>query len=173
MQIVLKKRIFTVIYFYLCYIFIYLCDNWNGNVSPFMMAGTLTYRALFNVASRCTFLQNHFHVIFSVKFNDRLLYCVPKLRLIGQKFGVRARIDVDGMEVRRIFITLILRIKNKSSLLDFWLTGIVLQLKETSSMNVPRTFLVSGKQRSLELQARWVEKRGNVLLRLENEMWAW
>lgn len=34
-----------------------------------------------------------------VQFNDRLLYCVPKLRLIGQKFGVRARIDVEGMEV--------------------------------------------------------------------------
>ncbi|MEQ2169612.1 hypothetical protein GOODEAATRI_027040 [Goodea atripinnis] len=34
-------------------------------------------------------------------FNDRLLYCVPKLRLIGQKYSVRARIDVDGMEVRR------------------------------------------------------------------------
>uniref|UniRef100_A0A8C2HXR0 FYVE, RhoGEF and PH domain containing 1 n=1 Tax=Cyprinus carpio TaxID=7962 RepID=A0A8C2HXR0_CYPCA len=61
---------------------------------------------------------------YLILFNDRLLYCVPKLRLIGQKFGVRARIDVDGME-----------------------------LKETSSMNVPRTFLVSGKQRSLELQA--------------------
>uniref|UniRef100_A0A4W5KFR4 FYVE, RhoGEF and PH domain containing 1 n=1 Tax=Hucho hucho TaxID=62062 RepID=A0A4W5KFR4_9TELE len=33
-------------------------------------------------------------------FNDRLLYCVPKLRLIGQKFGVRARINVDGMELK-------------------------------------------------------------------------
>lgn len=45
------------------------------------------------------------HYIFSLKFNDRLLYCVPKLRLIGQKFGVRARIDVDGMEVRHLFIS--------------------------------------------------------------------
>ena len=36
----------------------------------------------------------------SPQFNDRLLYCVPKLRLIGQKFGVRARIYVEGMEVR-------------------------------------------------------------------------
>uniref|UniRef100_A0A8K9X6D4 FYVE, RhoGEF and PH domain containing 1 n=1 Tax=Oncorhynchus mykiss TaxID=8022 RepID=A0A8K9X6D4_ONCMY len=51
---------------------------------------------------------------YLILFNDRLLYCVPKLRLIGQKFGVR----------------------------------------ESSSVNVPRTFLVSGKQRSLELQAR-------------------
>ncbi|XP_015266956.1 PREDICTED: FYVE, RhoGEF and PH domain-containing protein 1-like [Gekko japonicus] len=67
---------------------------------------------------------------YLILFNDRLLYCVPKLRLIGQKFGVRARIDVDGME-----------------------------LKETSSLNVPRTFLVSGKQRSLELQARTEEEK--------------
>uniref|UniRef100_A0A8K9V0M1 FYVE, RhoGEF and PH domain containing 1 n=1 Tax=Oncorhynchus mykiss TaxID=8022 RepID=A0A8K9V0M1_ONCMY len=61
---------------------------------------------------------------YLILFNDRLLYCVPKLRLIGQKFGVRARINVDGMEVS----------------------------SESSSVNVPRTFLVSGKQRSLELQ---------------------
>uniref|UniRef100_A0A3Q0R137 FYVE, RhoGEF and PH domain containing 1 n=1 Tax=Amphilophus citrinellus TaxID=61819 RepID=A0A3Q0R137_AMPCI len=60
---------------------------------------------------------------YLILFNDRLLYCVPKLRLIGQKYSVRARIDVDGME--------------------------------TSSVAVPRTFLVSGKQRSLELQARY------------------
>uniref|UniRef100_A0AAQ4QFC7 DH domain-containing protein n=1 Tax=Gasterosteus aculeatus aculeatus TaxID=481459 RepID=A0AAQ4QFC7_GASAC len=37
---------------------------------------------------------------YLILFNDRLLYCVPKLRLIGQKYGVRARIDVDGMEVK-------------------------------------------------------------------------
>ncbi|XP_038578561.1 FYVE, RhoGEF and PH domain-containing protein 1 isoform X2 [Micropterus salmoides] len=67
---------------------------------------------------------------YLILFNDRLLYCVPKLRLIGQKYGVRARIDVDGME-----------------------------LKETSSVAVPRTFLVSGKQRSLELQARTEEDK--------------
>uniref|UniRef100_A0ACB8EN37 FYVE, RhoGEF and PH domain-containing protein 1 n=2 Tax=Sphaerodactylus townsendi TaxID=933632 RepID=A0ACB8EN37_9SAUR len=67
---------------------------------------------------------------YLILFNDRLLYCVPKLRLIGQKFGVRARIDVEGME-----------------------------LKESSSLNVPRTFLVSGKQRSLELQARTEEEK--------------
>uniref|UniRef100_A0A3Q0R6E4 FYVE, RhoGEF and PH domain containing 1 n=1 Tax=Amphilophus citrinellus TaxID=61819 RepID=A0A3Q0R6E4_AMPCI len=65
-----------------------------------------------------------------LQFNDRLLYCVPKLRLIGQKYSVRARIDVDGME-----------------------------LKETSSVAVPRTFLVSGKQRSLELQATEEDKK--------------
>ncbi|KAM8754884.1 FYVE, RhoGEF and PH domain-containing protein 1 isoform 1-T1 [Acanthopagrus schlegelii] len=67
---------------------------------------------------------------YLILFNDRLLYCVPKLRLIGQKYGVRARINVDGME-----------------------------LKETSSAAVPRTFLVSGKQRSLELQARTEEEK--------------
>uniref|UniRef100_A0A8C2WHA2 FYVE, RhoGEF and PH domain containing 1 n=1 Tax=Cyclopterus lumpus TaxID=8103 RepID=A0A8C2WHA2_CYCLU len=62
-------------------------------------------------------------------FNDRLLYCVPKLRLIGQKYGVRARIDVDGMEVRQHHVA------------------------------ASRTFLVSGKQRSLELQARTEEEK--------------
>ncbi|KAK5603314.1 FYVE, RhoGEF and PH domain-containing protein 1 [Crenichthys baileyi] len=68
---------------------------------------------------------------YLILFNDRLLYCVPKLRLIGQKYSVRARIDVDGME-----------------------------LKETSSVAVPsRTFLVSGKQRSLELQARTEDEK--------------
>ncbi|RVE71120.1 hypothetical protein OJAV_G00071720 [Oryzias javanicus] len=67
---------------------------------------------------------------YLILFNDRLLYCVPKLRLIGQKYSVRARIDVNGME-----------------------------LKETSSPAVPRTFLVSGKQRSLELQARTEEEK--------------
>ncbi|KAM8862495.1 FYVE, RhoGEF and PH domain-containing protein 1 [Spinachia spinachia] len=67
---------------------------------------------------------------YLILFNDRLLYCVPKLRLIGQKYGVRARIDVDGME-----------------------------LKETSSVSLSKTFLVSGKQRSLELQARTEEEK--------------
>uniref|UniRef100_A0A452H3V3 FYVE, RhoGEF and PH domain containing 1 n=1 Tax=Gopherus agassizii TaxID=38772 RepID=A0A452H3V3_9SAUR len=67
---------------------------------------------------------------YLILFNDRLLCCVPKLRLLGQKFGVRARIDVEGMEV-----------------------------KESSGVNLPRTFLVSGKQRSLELQARTEEEK--------------
>lgn len=49
----------------------------------------------------CTLLRRWYYIIsVSPQFNDRLLYCVPKLRLIGQKYGVRARIDVDGMEVR-------------------------------------------------------------------------
>ncbi|CAJ0938696.1 unnamed protein product [Ranitomeya imitator] len=67
---------------------------------------------------------------YLILFNDRLLYCVPKLRLIGQKYSVRARIDVEGME-----------------------------LKHSSSPNLTRTFLVSGKQRSLELQARTEEEK--------------
>uniref|UniRef100_A0A8C4S4L3 FYVE, RhoGEF and PH domain containing 1 n=1 Tax=Erpetoichthys calabaricus TaxID=27687 RepID=A0A8C4S4L3_ERPCA len=67
---------------------------------------------------------------YLILFNDRLLYCVPKLRLIGQKFGVRARIDVAGMEV-----------------------------KETGSANSSKTFIVSGKQRSLELQTGTEEEK--------------
>ncbi|XP_029463603.1 FYVE, RhoGEF and PH domain-containing protein 1 isoform X2 [Rhinatrema bivittatum] len=68
---------------------------------------------------------------YLILFNDRLLYCVPKLRLIGQKFSVRARIDVDSMELK----------------------------DSSSSLNLPRTFLVCGKQRSLELQARTEEEK--------------
>ncbi|KAM9786300.1 FYVE, RhoGEF and PH domain-containing protein 1 [Neosynchiropus ocellatus] len=85
---------------------------------------------------------------YLILFNDRLLYCVPKLRLIGQKYSVRARIDVDGME-----------------------------LKEPSCVAVPRTFLVCGKQRSLELQARteeekkdWVQAIQATILRHEQTM---
>lgn len=32
-----------------------------------------------------------------------VLYCVPKLRLMGQKFSVRERIDIAGMEVQHYF----------------------------------------------------------------------
>ncbi|KAM6151765.1 FYVE, RhoGEF and PH domain-containing protein 1 [Rhynchocyon petersi] len=85
---------------------------------------------------------------YLILFNDRLLYCVPRLRLLGQKFSVRARIDVDGME-----------------------------LKESSNFNLPRTFLVSGKQRSLELQARteeekkdWVQAINSTLLKHEQTL---
>lgn len=35
-----------------------------------------------------------------IQFNNMVLYCVPKLRLMGQKFSVRERIDIAGMEVR-------------------------------------------------------------------------
>lgn len=47
----------------------------------------------------------------------------------------------------------------------------LMQLKETSSLNVPRTFLVSGKQRSLELQARYRWKTGVSLIFFSQSKW--
>ncbi|KAM6333147.1 LOW QUALITY PROTEIN: FYVE, RhoGEF and PH domain-containing protein 2 [Alca torda] len=58
-------------------------------------------------------------------FNNMLLYCVPKVIQVGAEFQVHLRIDVDGMKVR-----------------------------ELNDTQFPHTFLVSGKQRTLELQAR-------------------
>lgn len=55
-----------------------------------------------------------------------LLYCVPKFSLVGQKFTVRTRIGIDGMKVT-----------------------------ETFNEDYPHTFQVSGKERTLELQARY------------------
>ncbi|XP_062247833.1 faciogenital dysplasia [Platichthys flesus] len=63
-------------------------------------------------------------------FNNMVLYCVPKLRLMGQKFSVRERIDIAGMEVQ-----------------------------ENMKQNLPHTFAIIGKQRSLELQARTAEEK--------------
>uniref|UniRef100_A0A8C6Q1K9 Faciogenital dysplasia n=1 Tax=Nothobranchius furzeri TaxID=105023 RepID=A0A8C6Q1K9_NOTFU len=63
-------------------------------------------------------------------FNNMVLYCVPKLRLMGQKFSVRERIDIAGMEVQ-----------------------------ENVKHNLPFTFAIIGKQRSLELQARTAEEK--------------
>ncbi|KAG5273844.1 hypothetical protein AALO_G00156220 [Alosa alosa] len=57
-------------------------------------------------------------------FNNFLLYCVPKFSLVGQKFTVRTRIGIDGMKV-----------------------------VETTNEDYPHTFQVSGKERTLELQA--------------------
>ncbi|XP_066540335.1 FYVE, RhoGEF and PH domain-containing protein 4a isoform X2 [Hoplias malabaricus] len=57
-------------------------------------------------------------------FNNMLLYCVPKFSLVGQKFTVRTRIGIDGMKVT-----------------------------ETYNEDYPHTFQVSGKERTLELQA--------------------
>ncbi|XP_063052983.1 FYVE, RhoGEF and PH domain-containing protein 4a isoform X2 [Engraulis encrasicolus] len=57
-------------------------------------------------------------------FNNFLLYCVPKFSLVGQKFTVRTRIGLDGMKV-----------------------------VETTNEDYPHTFQVSGKERTLELQA--------------------
>ncbi|XP_055023947.2 faciogenital dysplasia [Misgurnus anguillicaudatus] len=62
--------------------------------------------------------------------NNMVLYCVPKLRLMGQKFSVRERIDIAGMEVQ-----------------------------ENAKQNIPHTFTIIGKQRSLELQARTAEEK--------------
>ncbi|XP_076152660.1 FYVE, RhoGEF and PH domain-containing protein 4 isoform X1 [Alosa pseudoharengus] len=58
-------------------------------------------------------------------FNNMLLYCTPKFSLVGQKYTVRTRIGVDGMKV-----------------------------VETSNEGHSHTFQVSGKERTLELQAR-------------------
>ncbi|XP_053325556.1 FYVE, RhoGEF and PH domain-containing protein 3, partial [Spea bombifrons] len=63
-------------------------------------------------------------------FNCMLLYCVPKLRLMGQKFSVREKIDVAGLQVQEIV-----------------------------KPNASHTFLIIGKKRSLELQARTEEER--------------
>lgn len=60
-----------------------------------------------------------------LQFNNKLLYCVPKFSLVGQKFTVRRRIGIDGMKVT-----------------------------ETHNEDYPHTFQVSGKERTLELQAR-------------------
>ncbi|MEQ2213038.1 hypothetical protein XENOCAPTIV_008781, partial [Xenoophorus captivus] len=62
---------------------------------------------------------------FSYQFNNMLLYCVPKFSLGGTKYTVRTRIGIDGMKVL-----------------------------ETSNEDYPHTFQVSGKERTLELQAR-------------------
>lgn len=55
-----------------------------------------------------------------------LLYCVPKFSLGGTKYTVRTRIGIDGMKVL-----------------------------ETINEDYPHTFQVSGKERTLELQARY------------------
>ncbi|XP_063796871.1 FYVE, RhoGEF and PH domain-containing protein 3 isoform X2 [Pseudophryne corroboree] len=63
-------------------------------------------------------------------FNSMMLYCVPKLRLMGQKFSVREKIDIAGIQVQEIV-----------------------------KQNASRTFLITGKKRSLELQARTEEEK--------------
>ncbi|XP_012502110.1 PREDICTED: FYVE, RhoGEF and PH domain-containing protein 2 [Propithecus coquereli] len=62
-------------------------------------------------------------------FNNMLLYCVPRVLQVGAHFQVRTRIDVAGMKVR-----------------------------ELADAEFPNSFLVSGKQRTLELQARSQEE---------------
>ncbi|XP_003226529.3 FYVE, RhoGEF and PH domain-containing protein 2 isoform X1 [Anolis carolinensis] len=58
-------------------------------------------------------------------FNNLLIYCVPKVIQVGAEFQVRSRIDVEGMKVR-----------------------------ELNDVEFPHAFLLSGKQRTLELRAR-------------------
>ncbi|XP_034529111.1 FYVE, RhoGEF and PH domain-containing protein 4-like [Notolabrus celidotus] len=63
-------------------------------------------------------------------FNNFMLCCTPKFSLVGQRFTVRCRIGVDGMEVQ-----------------------------QTNNEDHPFTFQVSGKERTLELQASSEEER--------------
>ncbi|XP_047588480.1 FYVE, RhoGEF and PH domain-containing protein 2 isoform X3 [Lutra lutra] len=64
-----------------------------------------------------------------LQFNNMLLYCISKVIQVGSQFQVRTRIDVAGMKVR-----------------------------ELTDAEFPHSFLVSGKQRTLELQARSQEE---------------
>ncbi|XP_018110248.1 FYVE, RhoGEF and PH domain-containing protein 4 isoform X2 [Xenopus laevis] len=56
--------------------------------------------------------------------NNMLLYCVPKFSLVGTKYTLRIRIGLEGMKV-----------------------------VETQNEDYPHTFQISGKERTLELQA--------------------
>ncbi|KAM9594503.1 FYVE, RhoGEF and PH domain-containing protein 2 isoform 4-T5 [Morphnus guianensis] len=67
----------------------------------------------------------HSNAAIAEMFNNMLLYCVPKVIQVGAEFQVHLRINVDSMKVR-----------------------------ELNDAQFPHTFLVSGKQRTLELQAR-------------------
>uniref|UniRef100_A0A8C5KR33 FYVE, RhoGEF and PH domain containing 3 n=1 Tax=Jaculus jaculus TaxID=51337 RepID=A0A8C5KR33_JACJA len=63
-------------------------------------------------------------------FNSMILYCVPKLRLMGQKFSIREQIDIAD-----------------------------LQVQDSVKPNASHTFIITGKKRSLELQARTEEEK--------------
>uniref|UniRef100_A0A674PC19 FYVE, RhoGEF and PH domain containing 4b n=1 Tax=Takifugu rubripes TaxID=31033 RepID=A0A674PC19_TAKRU len=72
-------------------------------------------------------------------FNNFLLCCTPKFSLVGQRFTVRCRIGVDGMQVQ-----------------------------QTTNEDHPYSFQVSGKERTLELQAsseqdrdEWIKVKGD------------
>ncbi|XP_071357684.1 FYVE, RhoGEF and PH domain-containing protein 4-like isoform X2 [Trachinotus anak] len=69
-------------------------------------------------------------------FNNFLLCCTPKFSLVGQRFTVRCRIGVDGMQVQ-----------------------------QTTNEDHPYTFQVSGKERTLELQASSEQDRDEWLKR--------
>ncbi|CAD7691980.1 unnamed protein product [Nyctereutes procyonoides] len=63
-------------------------------------------------------------------FNSMILYCVPKLRLMGQKFSVREKMDISGLQVQDIV-----------------------------KPNAAHTFIIKGRKRSLELQTRTEEEK--------------
>ncbi|KAM9335042.1 FYVE, RhoGEF and PH domain-containing protein 4-like [Symphorus nematophorus] len=63
-------------------------------------------------------------------FNNFLLCCTPKFSLVGQRFTVRCRIGVDGMQVH-----------------------------QTTNEDHPYSFQVSGKEKTLELQASCEQER--------------
>ncbi|XP_072616694.1 FYVE, RhoGEF and PH domain-containing protein 3 isoform X2 [Vulpes vulpes] len=63
-------------------------------------------------------------------FNSMILYCVPKLRLMGQKFSVREKMDISGLQVQDIV-----------------------------KPNAVHTFIIKGRKRSLELQTRTEEEK--------------
>ncbi|XP_021542742.1 FYVE, RhoGEF and PH domain-containing protein 3-like, partial [Neomonachus schauinslandi] len=65
-----------------------------------------------------------------LQFNSMILYCVPKLRLMGQKFSVREKMDISGLQVQDIV-----------------------------KPNAAHTFIITGRRRSLELQTRTEEEK--------------
>ncbi|TWW64495.1 FYVE, RhoGEF and PH domain-containing protein 4 [Takifugu flavidus] len=75
---------------------------------------------LFKLAARNTSSMERYVFLF----NNFLLCCTPKFSLVGQRFTVRCRIGVDGMQVQ-----------------------------QTTNEDHPYSFQVSGKERTLELQA--------------------
>uniref|UniRef100_A0A7N4NU86 FYVE, RhoGEF and PH domain containing 4 n=1 Tax=Sarcophilus harrisii TaxID=9305 RepID=A0A7N4NU86_SARHA len=72
-------------------------------------------------------------------FNNMLLYCVPKFSLVGSKFSVRTRVGIDGMKV-----------------------------VETHNEEYPHTFQISGKERTLELQASSEQDKEEWIKALQN-----
>ncbi|XP_032074932.1 FYVE, RhoGEF and PH domain-containing protein 2 isoform X2 [Thamnophis elegans] len=78
---------------------------------------------------KISFRHNNTSERYLFLFNNLLLYCVPKVIQVGAEFQVRHRIDVNDMKVR-----------------------------ELNDVQFPHAFLVSGKQRTLELQARSQEE---------------
>ncbi|KAF6327306.1 FYVE, RhoGEF and PH domain containing 3 [Rhinolophus ferrumequinum] len=65
-----------------------------------------------------------------ILFNSMILYCVPKLRLMGQKFSIREKMDISDLQVQDI-----------------------------TKPHAAHTFIITGKKRSLELQTRTEEEK--------------